>query len=123
MDTALWIAQGVLAAVFLAAGITKLIRSREKLAETQGWVEDFSGGNVKLIGVVEVAGALGLILPGATGIAPILVPLAASGLALEQICAAVVHLRRGESSNIVANLILIALALFIAWGRFGAYPL
>ncbi len=123
MNTALWIAQGILAAAFLAAGMVKLTRPREKLAETQGWVEDFSGGNVKAIGAVEVLGALGLILPGVTGIAPILVPLAAAGLALEQIGAAVVHARRGESRNIFANVALAAIGLFIAWGRFGNYPL
>lgn len=123
MNVALWIAQGLLAAAFLAAGVVKLIQPREKLAERMGWVEDFSGGHVKTIGALEVLGALGLILPGVTGIAPLLVPVAASGLALDQIGAAVVHARRGESNYIVANLILIALALFVAWGRFGSYPL
>jgi len=123
MKTAHWIAQGILAAACMTAGMVKMTRPREKLAETQGWVEDFSGGNVKAIGAVEVLGALGLILPGVTGIAPILVPLAAAGLALEQIGAAVVHARRGESRNIFANVALAAIGLFIAWGRFGNYPL
>ncbi len=123
MDVALWIAQGLLAAAFLSAGIVKLTRPREMLAERMGWVEDFSGGHIKIIGALEVLGALGLILPGMTGIAPLLVPIAASGLAVDQIGAAVVHARRGESNYILANLILMALALFVAWGRFGRYPL
>jgi hypothetical protein len=111
----------LLAAVFVVVGVFKLVVPRERLLESQGWVEDFSGGNIKAIGAIEVLGAAGLILPGVTGIAPMLVPLAASGLALEQICAAVVHARRGESQNIVANLVLVGIALFVAWGRFGDY--
>jgi hypothetical protein len=123
MNTALWIAQGLLAAVFVVVGVFKLVVPRERLLESQGWVEDFSGGNIKAIGAIEVLGAAGLILPGVTGIAPMLIPLAASGLALEQICAAVVHARRGEGQYILGNLVLLAIALFIAWGRFGEYQL
>ncbi|HET7901849.1 MAG TPA: DoxX family protein, partial [Candidatus Nanopelagicales bacterium] len=74
-----------------------------------------------LIGVLEVLGAIGLILPGITGIAPFLVPLAATGLALLMIGAIVVHARRGERQPIGANIVLLLLAVFVAWGRFGAY--
>lgn len=123
MDIAIWIAQGLLAVGFGAAGFMKLIRSKDELAANMGWVEDFSTGFVKLVGVVEVLGALGLVLPGITGIAPILTPLAAAGLAVDQLAAAVVHLRRNELQNIVANAVLFALAVFVAWGRFGEYPL
>jgi len=123
MSTALWIAQIVLAIAFGVAGTLKLSQPREKLAENMGWVEDYSAGFVKFVGATEVLGALGLILPGVTGIAPILTPLAATGLALEQVGAAIVHVRRKEPQFIIGNIVLIAAAAFVAWGRFGGYPL
>jgi uncharacterized membrane protein YphA (DoxX/SURF4 family) len=123
MDIALWIAQIVLALVFATAGLLKLRQPREKLAASMGWVEDFSGGFVKFVGGVELLGALGLILPAVTDIAPILVPIAATGLALDQALAAIVHVRRNESRFIIGNVVLFAIAAFVAWGRFGDHPL
>lgn len=122
MNLALWIAAGLLAAVFLAAGLAKLLQPKEKLQSSgQAWTEDFSAGQVKAIGAVEVAGALGLVLPAVTGIAPVLVPLAATGLAVTMVLAAVVHVRRGEVAFIGVNLALAAVAVFVAWGRFGPH--
>ena len=122
MNTALWIATGLLALAFLAAGGMKLSTPKEKLAERMAWVNDFSAGQVKAIGAVEVLGALGLILPAVTGIAPILVPLAATGLAIVMVLAAIMHLRRGDgAAAVVPNIVLFALAVFVAWGRFGPY--
>ena len=83
------------------------------------WTEDFSDGQVKAIGVVEVLGALGLVLPALTGVAPVLTPIAAAGLAITMLLAAAVHLRRGEKSNVAVNLVLFALAAFVAVMRFG----
>jgi uncharacterized membrane protein YphA (DoxX/SURF4 family) len=123
MNIALWIAQIVLALVFLAAGLEKLRQPRDELAPKMGWVEDFSDGFVKLVGGLEVLGALGLILPAALGIVAILTPIAATGLALAQTAAVIVHLRRKEPQVILVNLVLIAVAVFIAWGRFGNYGL
>jgi len=123
MNTALWIAQILLALAFGAAGIIKSIQPYEKLKGSMGWPGDFSAGFVRFIGVTELLGALGLILPAVTGIAPVLVPIAASALAVEQAGAIAVHVRRKEPQAIVANVVLIALALFVAWGRFGDYPL
>ena len=123
MDTALWIAQIVLALIFATAGLLKLRQPRDKLVASMGWVDDFSGGFVKFVGGVELLGALGLILPAVTDISPILVPIAATGLALAQIAAAIVHVRRKEPRFIIGNLVLVAIAVFIAWGRFGDYPL
>lgn len=80
------------------------------------WVEDFSDGTVKFIGVVEILGALGLILPAATGIAPILTVLAAIGLAITMLLAAVVHFRRGEKQKTVPSVVLLALAATVAVG-------
>ena len=122
MNIALWIAAALLALAFLATGLLKITRSKEKLAAAgMGWTEDFSPAAIKAIGVAEVLGAIGLILPAVLGIAPWLVPVAAVGLALVMIGAATTHLRRKETQMVVVNLVLLALAVFVAWGRFGAY--
>ena len=122
MNIALWIAAGLLAVAFLAAGLMKITGKREQMIERMPWVADFSQGQVKAIGAVEVLGAIGLILPALTGIAPVLVPLAATGLAITMVLAAVMHLRRGDgAASVVPNIVLFALAVFVAWGRFGAY--
>ena len=122
MNIALWIAAGLLAVAFLAAGLMKITGKREQMIERMPWVADFSQGQVKAIGAVEVLGAIGLILPALTGIAPVLVPLAATGLAITMVLAAVMHLRRGDGvASVVPNIVLFALAVFVAWGRFGAY--
>jgi len=122
MNIALWIAAGVLAVAFLAAGSIKLSQPREKLKERMAWVEDFSDAQVRTIGGLEVLGALGVVVPGILKIVPILVPLAATGLAITMIGAIITHARRGEvKDSLVANLVLLALAVFVAWGRFGPY--
>ncbi len=124
MNIALWVIAGLLAAAFLAAGLMKVSQPKEKLsASGMKWTDDLGAGSVKLIGALELLGALGLILPGVTGIATVLVPVAAAGLALVMIGAAVTHGRRGETQMIVGNVVLLALAAFVAWGRFGPYPL
>lgn len=119
MNIALWIVAGVLALAFLAAGLMKVSQPKEKLATSMGWVDDFSPGTVKFIGTMEILGAIGLILPAATGIAPVLTPLAATGLAVTMILAAIVHGRRREPQMIAVNAVLLVLALFVAIMRFG----
>jgi uncharacterized membrane protein YphA (DoxX/SURF4 family) len=121
MNVVLWVLAGVLAVAFLVAGVTKLTQPKEKLAATMGWVEDFSPGTVKLIGALEVLAAIGLILPAALDIVPVLVPLAAVGLVLLMIGAAITHGRRRETPMIAVNVVLLVLALVVAWGRFGPY--
>jgi uncharacterized membrane protein YphA (DoxX/SURF4 family) len=103
----LWILQILLALVMLAAGTLKLTRSRAKLAESMGWVESFTGPQIKGIATSEVLAALGLILPAATGVAVILTPLAAVGLVLVMVGATVTHLRRGELPNVAVNIVLL----------------
>jgi hypothetical protein len=85
------------------------------------WVEDFSPGTVKLIGALEVLAAIGLILPAALDVLPVLVPLAAIGLIALMLGAVITHARRKEASVIVVNLVLLALAAVVVWGRFGPY--
>jgi uncharacterized membrane protein len=117
----LWIVQAILAAMFVMAGLMKSTQPQEKLAPKLPWVADFTPGTVKFIGVVELLGGLGLILPAATGIAPVLTPAAATGLAIAMILAAATHIRRREPSGVAVNAVLFALAVFVAWGRFGPY--
>ncbi|MEV8634146.1 DoxX family protein [Streptosporangium sp. NPDC051023] len=121
MNVFLWVLQILLAAAFGMAGVMKATQPKDGLAPRLPWVEDFSPVQVRLIGVVELLGALGLILPALTGIAPILTPLAATGLAIIMVGAAAVHVRRKEYSGIVVNLVLLVLTAVIAWGRFGPY--
>lgn len=121
MNLALWIVAGLLAVVYLVAGAGKLILPKETLAKAPGggWVNDFSGRSVKGIGVIEVLGAVGLVLPAALGIAPVLVPLAAVGLVTLMGGAVIVRIRRHETIPMAADLAYLALAGFVAWGRFG----
>jgi uncharacterized membrane protein len=121
MNLMLWIVAGLLAVAYLAGGGGKLIMPKKKIAAiapSARWVEDFNPGSVKAIGALEVLGAVGLILPAATGIAPVLVPLAAAGLVLIMVGAVITRLRRHEFKFMVADLAYLALAGFVAWGRF-----
>lgn len=122
MNTALWIVAGLLASAYLFGGAGKMVIPKEKLAamtRSAGWVEDFRPGSVKAIGALEVLGAVGLVLPAVLDIAPILVPLAALGLALVMVGAVTIRLRRHEPALMVADLVYLALTLFVAWGRLG----
>jgi hypothetical protein len=122
MNVVLWIIASLLALALLAAGVMKLSRPRAKLiASGMGWAEGYSDGGVKAIGALEVLAAIGLILPAALHIAPILVPLAAVGAILVMIGAAVTHARRKENQAILAPVLLLILAAIVVWGRFGPY--
>ncbi len=103
MNTALWIIAGLLATVFLVAGSNKLFIPREKLAKAPGggWVLNFSAGFVKALGAVEILGAVGLILPTI------------------MVGAAIVTYRRQEFKHVLLNLTYLAMAAFVAFGRFG----
>jgi hypothetical protein len=121
MNLALWIVAGVLAFAYLVGGASKLIMPKEKVATFRGggWVEDFSAGSVRAIGALEVLGAVGLVLPAALDIAPVLVPLAALGLVMIMVGAVVTRIRRHEVMFMVGDLVYLALAGFVVWGRFG----
>jgi uncharacterized membrane protein YphA (DoxX/SURF4 family) len=122
MNIFLWIVAGLLAAAFLASGLMKIAQPKEKLAASgMGWTEDFSAGMVKTIGALEILAAVGLVLPALLDIVPVLVPLAALGLVAVMIGAIVTHGRRGEKQAIMINVVLLALAAVVVWGRFGPY--
>ena len=118
MNIAVWLVSGLLAAAYLFAGLNKAAQPKSKLVGSLPWAEDFTPNTIKLIGIVEILGAIGLILPWLTGIAPVLTPLAASGLVIVQILAAIVHLRRHEAKVLPIKNVLMLLALFVAVVRF-----
>ena len=123
MSVALWIAAIVLAIAMLGAGSMKLVRSREQLV-TMGmaYAAHFPPGAIKAIGALEVLAAIGLVLPALTGIAPVLVPLAATGVAFIMVGAIITHVRLREPfGKSVPAIVLLLPAIFVAWGRFGAY--
>jgi uncharacterized membrane protein len=122
MNTALWIVQILLAITFLLAGVLHgFMQERAKVI--LGWPAQATRGQLLFIGVSEILGAAGLVLPALTGILPWLTPLAALGLDVLLILAAIFHFRRGEYPNIIFNLVLFALAAFVAYGRWALVPL
>jgi hypothetical protein len=120
VNIALWSVQGILALAYLATGGMKVVQSREKLVATGNfdWMKDSSDLAVKTIGVVEILGVLGLILPELTGIARILTPIAAVGLVVVQIGALRLNLSNNDRRPLPVNVILLLLAAFVAVGRF-----
>jgi len=123
VNIVLWVVQILLALAFAMAGIMKVTQPIDKLETRMGWVKDVGPRGVRLIGSLEILGAIGLILPAVTGIWPWLTPLAATGLALTMVGAMITHGRRGEYSGIGVNLVLLVLALFVAYGRFVIIPI
>ncbi|MGW1808624.1 DoxX family protein [Streptomyces sp. NPDC002078] len=122
MNLALWIVTGLLAVAYLLGGGGKVVMAKEKIAAfgpSAQWVNDFSGGGVKAIGALEVLAAVGLVLPAALDIAPVLVPSAALGLVILMIGAAITRLRRHEVRFMLVDVVYIVLAAFVAWGRLG----
>jgi uncharacterized membrane protein YphA (DoxX/SURF4 family) len=117
MKYVLWTLQLLLGVAFVAAGAMKLSQPLEALGAQMVWVNDVPAMLVRFIGLAEVLGGLGLILPAATRIRPWLTPLAAVGLALDMLLATGFHLVRGESGFAVPTLVLGLLAAFVAYGR------
>lgn len=123
MKYALWIVQVLLALAFLAAGFMKLTMPIDQLAQSMVWPGDIPAWLVRFIGLAELAGGLGVVLPALTRIQPQLTPLAGAGLALVMFLAAGFHLTRGEFGFIVPNIVLLALAAFVAYGRWQVAPI
>jgi uncharacterized membrane protein len=123
MTVLLWIVQAILAAAIAMSGAAKAIQPKEKLAETYVWMRDVSQETVRFIGVMELLGAIGLIVPAATRIAPVLTPVAGAGLAVLLVLAAAMHIRRKEPSGVRVTAVLFSLIVLVVWGRFGPYSL
>lgn len=122
MNTLLWVLQIVLAVVFAGAGTMKLLMPRADLVAKLGdWVEGLPVPLLKALGLVEVLAAVGLVLPPWVGVLPVLTPLAAAGVVVIMLGAVVVHARRAEYPNAAVNVVLAAIAVTVAWTRFGPY--
>lgn len=118
----LWVAEIVMALLYFGLGVMRLVQPYPKLVRVLRWPADFPAWAVKLIGVAEILGAVGLLLPAATDVAPVLTPIAASALAVMMALAIAVHLRRGERHRVALPAILGLVNIFVAIGRFGPYP-
>ena len=119
-----WVAQVLLAVAFGAAGVMKLMTPLDQLGTMMTWVTVTPEWLVRCIGTVEILGALGMILPALTRVLPWLTPLAALGFAVIQVLAIGTHASLGETaSTLPVNIVLLALALFVAWGRWRKAPI
>ena len=124
MNILLWLVQLVLAAAFGMAGFMKSTQPVDALLQAGiGWASQVPLPLVRFIGVSELAGAIGLILPAATKIKPTLTPLAALGLLTIMILAMAFHVSRGEAQALPVNMVLGGLAAFVAWGRTKTVPI
>ncbi len=122
MNLALWIAQGLLAVLYIMVGSMKAFMPA-KAKEQMAWAKRHPDTFVRFVGTTELLGAIGLILPILTGILPWLTPLAAAGLVLVQVLAIVTeHLPHKEYQGLPFNLVLLLLAVFVAYGRFVLLP-
>jgi putative oxidoreductase len=116
LNIILWIAQILLSASFIWAGLMKLFSPGEKLATMWPWTAE-NITLVKFTGVLDILAGIGLVLPGLLRIQPKITIYSAYGTILLMIAASIFHISRGEASQIGANIFFLALAIFIAWGR------
>jgi uncharacterized membrane protein YphA (DoxX/SURF4 family) len=117
LNIGIWVAQFFGAAAFIMSGVMKTITPIDALSAMMPWTGEYSEMFVRFIGIVDLAGGIGLLLPSLTRLSPRLTPIAAISCVVLQICAMVFHISRGEAEVLPINIIYIALALFILWGR------
>lgn len=116
-NIAIWVAQVLGAAAFIMAGVMKLTTPIPELSAMMSWTGEYSTGFVRTMGLIDLAGGLGLLLPSLTRIMPRLTVIAAGCCVLLQILAILFHASRGEFAVLPTNAIYIALALIVLWGR------
>ncbi|HEX6837549.1 MAG TPA: DoxX family protein, partial [Polyangia bacterium] len=119
MNLGLWVLQILVGAAFVMAGLMKSTRPIGELGRRMEWVHWVSPGTVRLAGVSELAGGIGLIVPWATGIAPVLTPIAAAALVVVMVLAAALHVKKNDAAHVAPSLVLGLLCALIAIGRFG----
>ncbi len=118
MTTTVWIVQGVLCAFFIYASLSKLLQTKEQQEKRIPEMSHLTGLQVKLIGLAELLGAIGIIIPMLLGVLAILTPMAAVGLALVMLSATTFHIIYRSYKPVVFTLIIMLLAVFVAYGRF-----
>ena len=123
LRVSLWTAQVILFLLFGIVGFLKLTQPVKVLTRTMAWVADAPLGLVRFVGACELAGALGVLLPALTGIAPRLTSAAASGLGMVMVLAIIVHITRREVSGLALPIVLGGLSAFVAWGTYFAAPI
>lgn len=123
LNVTLWIAQGLLALMLTGSGLFKLLTPIAQLAEVFPWAGDVSPAVVYAAAVFDILGGLGVLLPSLTRVAPWLTVAAAFGSVALLATAAVFHFSRGEGADTPIAFVLIALATFVAWGRWSKAPI
>ncbi|MDT0507023.1 DoxX family protein [Novosphingobium sp. MMS21-SN21R] len=113
----LWVAQLLLAAAYALFGSMKATQPLDQLAMMMTWIPSFPPAFVRTLGVVEVLGAIGLVVPALTRVLPRLTVIAALCILVHQLCAVALHVSKGEYNVLGLNIVLIALAALIVWGR------
>ena len=118
MNTLLWIFQSLLCLVFLYSGIMKSTKTNRQLVQMgQTGVEGLPNGFIHFIGVMEIIGAIGIILPWLLHVHPILTPIAAICFSIIMVCAGIIHIRRKEYKTALGNFAIFSLAIFVAIER------
>ena len=123
LDISLWVVQALLAFTFAGTRLWKLFTPVPRLAAMIPWAGQVPEAFLQVTGIIDLCGGLGILLPSVTRIKPGLTVLAALGCAALQVCAVVFHVSRGEAANTPFNLLLVALSLFVYWGRRSRAPI
>jgi len=118
----LWMAQILLAATMLMGAVFKFMPISQ-VSAMMPWMGETPPWGVRALGMIDLIGAVGLILPALLRINPILTPWAAVGVVALMLCASVFHISRGEASDIGINIFAALLAVYVAWGRFKKHPI
>ncbi|CCH02297.1 hypothetical protein FAES_4297 [Fibrella aestuarina BUZ 2] len=117
----LWVTQVLLALLFIGSGVFKLVTPIATLAQMWPWAGAYPN-LLRLTALLDVCGGVGIVLPALTQIRPRLTVLAALGCATLMLSAIVFHLARGEGANTPINVVVLALSLFVVWGRWATVP-
>ncbi len=123
LNIMLWVVQVLLAAMFVLTGLLKLTLPAEKLPALMPWTADAHLSFIRFVGIAEVIGGIGLVVPAWLRIKPILTPWAATGIATIMVLSIPVRFLRGETSSLGLNILLLVLATFVGWGRFKKAPI
>lgn len=123
LNIALWVAQALIAVAFCMIGFIKLTTPIADLSQMMAWTGEYPEGFVRIIGLIDIAGGLGMLLPSLTRILPRLTVIAAMAATVLQVLAIGFHISRGEGAMTPLNFILLALILFILWGRSKKAPI